>query len=86
MDLVWTWYGLGENENFKYLLKQNKLRKLGFANDTSEKAPICRKIYKGIIVDFITGRFPSGYRDIIRSGFINPERFDVDMLRGKEIF
>jgi hypothetical protein len=32
---------------------EEKLRKLGFANDTSENVPICRKIYKGIIVDFM---------------------------------
>jgi hypothetical protein len=32
---------------------EEKLRKLGFTNDISENAPICRKIYKGIIVDFM---------------------------------
>jgi hypothetical protein len=32
---------------------EEKLRKLGFWNDTSENAPICRKIYKGIGVDFM---------------------------------
>ena len=37
----------------KYGLLEENLRKLGFANDTSENAPICRKIYNGIIVDFM---------------------------------
>ena len=32
---------------------EEKLRKRGFVNDTSEGAPICRKIHKGIIVDFM---------------------------------
>jgi hypothetical protein len=32
---------------------EEELRKLGFTDDTSENAPICRKIYEGIIVDFI---------------------------------
>jgi len=36
-----------------YSKLENKLRKLGFQNDTSENAPICRKIYQGILVDFI---------------------------------
>jgi hypothetical protein len=36
-----------------YARLEEKLRKLGFANDTSENAPICRKTYRGIIVDFM---------------------------------
>jgi hypothetical protein len=36
-----------------YSLLEEKLRLLGFYDDTSEDAPICRKIYKGIAVDFM---------------------------------
>jgi hypothetical protein len=36
-----------------YARLEEKLRKLGFANDTSNNAPICRKTYRGIIVDFM---------------------------------
>jgi hypothetical protein len=32
---------------------EERLRKLGFQNDMSENAPICRKIYQGILVDFM---------------------------------
>ena len=32
---------------------EEKLRTMGFQNDIRENAPICRKIYKGITVDFI---------------------------------
>jgi predicted nucleotidyltransferase len=32
---------------------EEHLRKLGFQNDTSEGAPICRKIHNGIFVDFM---------------------------------
>ncbi|MDR1951786.1 MAG: hypothetical protein LBP96_06125 [Bacteroidales bacterium] len=32
---------------------EEQLRKLGFQNDTSQGAPICRKIYKGILVDIM---------------------------------
>ena len=32
---------------------EEKLRKLGFLDDTSESAPICRKIFREIIVDFM---------------------------------
>jgi len=38
---------------FDYSNLEAKLQKMGFTNDTSENAPICRKIYKGIIVDFM---------------------------------
>jgi hypothetical protein len=37
----------------KYSKLEEKLRNLGFHNDTSENAPICRKICQGIIVDFM---------------------------------
>lgn len=36
-----------------YSKLENKLRTLGFSNDMTEKAPICRKIYQGIMVDFM---------------------------------
>ena len=36
-----------------YSKLEDKLRALGFQNDTSANAPICRKIYQGIIVDFM---------------------------------
>ncbi|MDR1883936.1 MAG: hypothetical protein LBR26_14315, partial [Prevotella sp.] len=36
-----------------YTCLEEKLRKLGFVNDTSENAPICRKTYRDIIVDFM---------------------------------
>jgi len=36
-----------------YAKLEEELRKLGFQNDTRENAPICRKIYQGIIVDFM---------------------------------
>jgi len=36
-----------------YSKLEEKLRNLGFLNDTSENAPICRKIYHGIAVDFM---------------------------------
>ena len=58
---------------FDYSNLEEVLRKLGFSNDTSENAPICRKIYKGIIVDFmpvnpdILGFSNRWYKD----GFIN---------------
>jgi predicted nucleotidyltransferase len=36
-----------------YYALEEKLRDLGFHNDMEEDAPICRKLYKGIKVDFI---------------------------------
>jgi hypothetical protein len=36
-----------------YSKLEDKLRSLGFMEDTSEKAPICRKVFQGIIVDFM---------------------------------
>jgi len=36
-----------------YSRLEEKLRKLGFQDDTEKNAPICRKIYHGIIVDFM---------------------------------
>ena len=36
-----------------YSKLEDKLRALGFQDDTSDNAPICRKIYQGILVDFI---------------------------------
>ena len=36
-----------------YSKLEEQLRKLGFQNDTSENAPICRKTYYGITVDFM---------------------------------
>jgi hypothetical protein len=42
-----------------------ELRKLGFAHDTSEGAPIVRWIYKGILVDILPDECSVvGYRDI----------------------
>lgn len=37
----------------EYSLLEEKLHSLGFHNDTSKGAPICRKIYKGVVVDFM---------------------------------
>ena len=45
VDLVSSYLDYGRLEEL--------LRKLGFQNDTSDGAPICRKIYKGIEVDFM---------------------------------
>lgn len=36
-----------------YIKLEEQLRTLGFQNDTEKNAPICRKIYQGIIVDFM---------------------------------
>ena len=36
-----------------YSKLEQELRKLGFHDDTTENAPICRKIYRGIKVDFM---------------------------------
>ncbi len=36
-----------------YSKLEEKLRTLGFQDDTSDNAPICRKIYQGIMVDFM---------------------------------
>jgi hypothetical protein len=36
-----------------YSKLEDKLRSLGFKNNTTVGAPICRKIYQGIIVDFM---------------------------------
>ena len=38
---------------FDYSKLENKIRALGFQDDTSDNAPICRKIYQGILVDFM---------------------------------
>ena len=65
---------------------EEKLRKLGFVNDTSERAPICRKIYKGIIVDFmpantdILGFSNRWYRD----GIVN--KISIILPNGTHIY
>jgi hypothetical protein len=67
---------------------EEKLRKLGFSNDTSENAPICRKIYKGIIVDFmpvnpaILGFSNRWYKDGIanKTKFILPDETSIFIL------
>jgi hypothetical protein len=67
---------------------EEKLRKLGFANDTSQNAPICRKIYKGIIVDFmpvssdILGFTNLWYKDGIanKTKFILPDETSIFIL------
>ena len=41
------------NTYLEYSKLEDKLRALGFQNDTSDNAPICRKIYQGILVDFM---------------------------------
>ena len=41
------------NTYLDYSKLEDKLRVLGFQNDTSNNAPICRKIYQGIWVDFL---------------------------------
>ena len=57
-----------------YSKLEDELRKLGFKDDTSENAPIGRKKYQGILVDFIPV-FP----DIL--GFTN--RWYVDGIANK---
>lgn len=49
---------------FDYSKLEDDLRALGFQDDTSDNAPICRKIYQGILVDFMPV-----YSDIL--GFSN---------------
>jgi len=58
----------------EYSKLENELRSLGFQNDTSKNAPICRKIFHGILVDFMP-IFP----DIL--GFTN--RWYVDGITNK---
>ena len=41
------------NTYLDYCKLEERLRNLGFQNDTSENAPLCRKIYRGIRVDFM---------------------------------
>ncbi|KAA6301853.1 MAG: hypothetical protein EZS26_002016 [Candidatus Ordinivivax streblomastigis] len=41
------------NTYLDYSKLEDKLRSLGFKNDTTPGAPICRKMYQGIIVDFM---------------------------------
>ena len=53
------------NTYLDYSNLEEQLRKLGFANDVSENAPICRKIFQGIIVDVMPANI-----DIL--GFSNP--------------
>ena len=38
---------------FQYTKFEDEIRKLGFKEDTTQGAPICRKIYRGIRVDFM---------------------------------
>jgi hypothetical protein len=38
---------------FEYTQLEEKLRSFGFHNDTTVGAPLCRKIYKGVIVDIM---------------------------------
>ena len=57
-----------------YSKLEDELRKLGFKDDISENAPICRKNYQGILVDFMPV-FP----DIL--GFTN--RWYVDGITNK---
>ena len=67
---------------------EEKLRGLGFVNDTSEDAPVCRKIYKGIMVDFmpvnddILGFSNRWYKDGItnRISIILPDGMPVFIL------
>ena len=54
---------------------EEKLRALGFRDDTSQDAPICRKIYKGIKVDFM----PDDERVL---GFSN--RWYADGIKNKQ--
>lgn len=39
------------SSNIEYNKLEEELRKIGFGHDMSQGAPICRKIYKNIIVD-----------------------------------
>ncbi|MDR1718628.1 MAG: nucleotidyl transferase AbiEii/AbiGii toxin family protein [Dysgonamonadaceae bacterium] len=41
------------NTYLDYTRLEQELRSLGFSNDISEGAPVCRKLYQGIIVDFM---------------------------------
>ena len=58
-----------------YSKLEERLRALGFKDDTSQGAPICRKIYKGIKVDFM----PDDERVL---GFSN--RWYADGIRNKQ--
>jgi hypothetical protein len=69
-----------------YCKLEEQLRNLGFQNDISENAPICRKIYQGISVDFmpvnpdILGFSNVWYKD----GIIN--KMSVTLPNGTFIF
>ena len=41
------------NTYLEYSKLEEQLRKLDFQNDTSKNAPVCRKLYNGIKVDFM---------------------------------
>jgi len=58
-----------------YSKLEEKLRKLGFKDDTTQGAPICRKIYRGIKVDFM----PNDEKVL---GFSN--RWYVDGIKNKK--
>ena len=69
-----------------YSKLEEQLRYLGFQNDTSKNAPVCRKIYQGISVDFmpvntdILGFSNSWYKD----GIINKK--SISLPDGTSIF
>lgn len=44
----------------EYSLLEDQLRQLGFHHDTTAGAPICRWLYKGITVDIMPARDPTG--------------------------
>lgn len=44
----------------EYNRLEQRLRSLGFSNDTSENAPICRWIYAGVKIDIIPAIDPTG--------------------------
>ena len=69
-----------------YSKLEKQLQNLGFQNDISENAPICRKIYRGINVDFmpvnpdILGFSNAWYKD----GIIN--KTSITLPNGTSIF
>jgi hypothetical protein len=69
-----------------YSKLEEQLRNLGFQDDTSANAPICRKIYKGIIVDFMPVN-PDilGFSNIwYKGGIIN--KTEITLPDGTSIF
>ena len=67
---------------------EQKIRKLGFKNDFSESAPICRYIYKDIKVDFMptSGSILGFQNKWYCDGFKNAKIFNIDEKISLKIF